>query len=192
MSLKSTININELKLVLIHGNGGGSPNDNWLPSVKNEFEKMGLIVIAKQFPDADLARESQWIPFLKDEVMADEHSILIGHSSGAIAAMRFAEKYPLFGSVLIGAYHTDLGMNSEKQSGYFNRPWSWDVIKSNQHWIIQFASTDDKWIPIEEARFIHQKLSTEYHEFTNQGHFGGDYLKLEFPELIAVIQDKLF
>jgi len=33
-----------------------------------------------------------WLPFLKDELKADEYSILIGHSSGSIAALRFAEE----------------------------------------------------------------------------------------------------
>lgn len=75
----------------------------------------------------------------------------MGHSSGAIAAMRFAETNRLLGSVLVGSYHTDLELTSEKQSGYFDRPWDWASIKRNQKWIIQFAATNDPWIPIKEA-----------------------------------------
>ncbi len=29
------------------------------------------------------------------------------------------------------------------------------------------------------------------HEFTDQGHFGGDYYKEEFPELVDIIKKKL-
>jgi hypothetical protein len=46
------------KVILIHGNGGGKPTDNWLPYVKLELEKWGIEAIAPQFPDADLARAS--------------------------------------------------------------------------------------------------------------------------------------
>lgn len=180
-----------IKVILIHGNGKSTPNDNWLPYVKSELEKLGIKVIAKQFPDAELAREIFWIPFLKNELRADENTILIGHSSGAVATLRFAEKNKLLGSVIVGAMYTDLGIENEKISGYFDREWDWKAIKNNQKWIIQFASTDDPWIPIKEPRFIHKKLDTEYYEFNMQGHFGGDYYKPDFPELIDAFKKKI-
>ncbi len=102
------------KIIFIPGNGGGSPKDNWFSSVKKEFESANLTVIAEEFPDNDLAKKSTWIPFLLNELKVDKNTILIGHSTGAIAAMRIAEIQPILGSVLVGAYHTDLGM--EKKS----------------------------------------------------------------------------
>jgi predicted alpha/beta hydrolase family esterase len=179
------------KVILIHGNGGGKPTDNWLPYLKKELEKIGIEVIAPQFPDSALARASYWLPFLKNDLRADENTILVGHSSGAVAAMRFAEQNRLFGSILIGTYHTDLGFENEKLSGYFDAPWDWQAIKKHQRWMIQFASTDDPWIPISEPRFIRDHLHTEYHEYTNQGHFGGDYNKITFPEVVSEIKNKL-
>lgn len=180
-----------MKVIFIPGNGGGGPNDNWFPYLKKELEKLDVEVVASEFPDSYLARESYWVPFLRDNLKADEQSILVGHSSGAIAAMRLAETDKLLGSVLVGAYHTDLGMSTEKESGYFNRLWNWEPIVKNQQWIIQFASINDPWIPIEEARFVHKKLNTEYHEFMDQGHFGGDYNKPTFPELFEALKLKI-
>ncbi len=175
------------KVVFIPGNGGGSPQDNWFPSVKATLEAEGITVIAEEWPDNELARASYWLPYLRNELSVDENSLLVGHSSGAIAAMKFAEEKPIFGSVLVGAYHTDLDMETEKSSEYFDSPWQWEKIKNNQQRIILFASQDDPWIPIEEARFIHNKLNCEYHEYADQGHFGGDYEKLSFPELSQAI-----
>ena len=179
------------KVIFIHGNGGSTAEDNWFPYVKTGLEKEGFNVIAKTFPDNKLARGKYWLPFIK-ELGADENTILIGHSSGAVAALRFAENNKISGSVLVGASYTDLGEEEEKISGYFSRSWDWEKIKNNQEWIIQFASTDDPYIPIEEARFIHKKLNTDYHEFTNQGHFGWDPIKLEFPELLQAIAEKTY
>ena len=181
----------DVKVILIHGNGNSTPGDNWLPYVKASLERLGFTVIARQFPDADLAPASSWLPFLENELCADDNSVLIGHSSGALAAMRYAENHKILGSILVGAMHTDLGIESEKRSGYYDKPWQWDSIKNNQQWIIQFASTDDPWIPIEEPRFIHKKLSTEYYEYTDQGHFGGDYDKSTFPELVKAFTQKI-
>jgi len=122
---------------------------------------------------------------------ADENTILIGYSSGAIAAMRYAEKNKIFGSVLVGTYYTDLGMEDEKESGYFDQPWNWQAIKENQQWIIIFASTDDPYINIEEPQYVHKQLNSEYHESTNEGHFGADKNKKTFPELINAVKLKI-
>ena len=183
--------MSEIKAILMPGNGGGTPEDNWFPYLERELPKLGIIVINKQFPDPILARESYWLPFVK-ELGADENAILIGHSSGAVAAMRFAETNKILGSVLVGACHTDLGDENERQSGYYNRLWDWQAIKNNQKWIIEFASIDDPFIPIQEARYIHEKLQTEYYEYKDQGHFGyRSSPRLEFPELVEALKSKI-
>lgn len=179
------------KVILVHGNSGGNATSLWLPSVKKELELAGIPTTARTMPGNIIGREKKWLPFLRDVLGADEQSIIVGHSTGAIAAMRYAENYPILGSVLVAAYHSDLNSRIEKMSGYFNRPWEWDKIRANQEWVIQFASTDDPWIPIEEARYIYKQLNTDYHESSDQGHFGGDYYKEEFPELVTAIIQKL-
>ncbi len=178
------------KVLFLPGNGGGGPQDNWFPYLKKELSQLGLNVIAEEFPDNILARQSYWLPFIK-ELGCDESTILIGHSSGAIAAMRYAETSRILGSVLVGAYHTDLGMDSEKQSGYFDKPWDFLSIKNNQNWIGIFAGKDDPWIPLEEARYLNDQLESYYFEFPKAGHFGGDYLKLEFPEILIFIRERI-
>lgn len=180
------------KFLIIHGNHGSTIQDNWFPYLKNELEKLGGEVIAKTFPDNQLARESEWIPFIEQQLEGSENVVIIGHSSGAIAAMRYAETHRILGSVLVAGYYTDLGIPQEKQSGYFDRPWNWDKIKKNQQWILQFSSTNDPWIPIGEPRFVHEKLNTEYFEFNDMGHFGGDYHKASFPELLEALKEKIF
>lgn len=98
--------------------------------------------------------------------------------------MRYAENHKILGTVLVAPCYTDLGEESEKVSGYYDLPWNWEDIIKNQKWIIQFASVDDPFIPVAEARFIHEKLGSEYHEL-NQGHF---YPQDTFPELIEAVK----
>ena len=178
------------KVIIIHGNSGSKPTDHWIPYVKEELEKAGITVLAPEFPDNDLARASIWLPYLH-MLKADENTILVGHSSGAIASMRFAEKNQVLGTILIGSYYTDLGFEKEKLSGYFDEPWDWEAIKNHQQWTIQFASTDDPWIPIQEPRYVRDQLKSEYHEFNDQGHFGYSSNKPTFPELVEAIKNKL-
>lgn len=180
-----------MRVILIHGNGNSKPTDNWFPYLKRELQNCNVKVDTPQFPDTELARSCYWLPFLEETLKADQNTIIVGHSSGAIAAMRYAETHQILGSALVGAYYTDLGIETEKLSGYFDQPWNWEAIKKNQKWIIQFAGANDPWIPIAEAHMVRDHLQTDYYESENQGHFGGDYYKETFPELLEAIKRKI-
>jgi uncharacterized protein len=171
--------------MIIPGNGGADVSEIWIPYVKQELENVGFTVIAKNMPDAELARKKYWLPFIDQHVADNENIILVGHSSGAVAAMRYAEAHKVQGVILVCACHTDLGLESERVSGYYDTPWQWDIIKKNASWIVQFASTNDPFIPIEEARFIHKQLNTDYYENSDYGHYNG---VIKFPELVEAVK----
>ncbi|CAM9526947.1 unnamed protein product [Choristocarpus tenellus] len=126
------------------------------------------------------------LPFIRDELQAGEDSIVVGHSSGAVAAMRLLETDKLGGVVLVSACHTDLGNANERASGYYSRPWAWDKMRKNAGFIVQFHSTDDPFIPVSEARHIQENLGTEYEEHTDKSHFFGPY-----EGIFQVIRDKV-
>ena len=179
------------RIIFIHGNGGGTGDDAWFPWAARQLEASGFLVLRPTFPDAVLARAAFWLPYLQDTLHADDCTVLVGHSSGAVAALRYAEGHQLLGSAIVAASYTDLGDATERQSGYFDRSWDWEAIRRNQKWVIQFASTDDPYIPIAEARHIHEQLHTDYTECTDQGHFGTDAVpKKEFTELVAALRAK--
>jgi predicted alpha/beta hydrolase family esterase len=46
-------------------------------------------VVLEDMPDPYVARRDVWLPFIKKELGCDENTILVGHSSGAVAIMRF-------------------------------------------------------------------------------------------------------
>ena len=175
------------KAILIHGNGGCTAADIWLPWVERELTALGLDVINQTFPDNIKARAKFWLPHL-ESLGADENTILIGHSSGAVAAMRYAETHRLLGSVLVGVCHTDLGDGFEAASGYYAEPWQWQRIRNNQQWMAIYNSIDDPHIPIAEARFMAAQLRCSYFEFTDRGHFVDSR---EFPEVVELISKKL-
>ena len=63
------------------------------------------------------------------------------------------------GFVLISPCYTDLGDALEKQSGYFDKPWNWESIKSNQQKIALFYGDDDPYIPQDQFEFIASKFN---------------------------------
>lgn len=114
--------------------------------------------------------------FLHTNIGLDETTVVVGHSSGAACAMRLLEQEQLLlGCVLVAACYTDLGDESERRSGYFNRPWDWEKMKNGAKQIILFHSEDDHLIPVQEARHIALKLAGnnnfDYHEMDGKSHF---------------------
>jgi len=179
------------RIVMIHGNGGSSGEGCWFPWVKSSLEEQGFSVLNPTFPDNVEAKAAIWLSYMEKELGIDEQTIIIGHSSGAVAALRYAESHDIYGSILVGACYTDLGEKSEAISGYYNAPWQWEKIRKNQQWIVQFASSDDPFIPVQEARHIHQNVHGEYHEYTDRAHFGYPQEMLEFPEITDAIMRKV-
>lgn len=156
--------------------------------VAKEIKALGYPVKLENFPDPFEAKESIWLPYMRDELAeGSENIILIGHSSGAEASMRYMEKYKVLGTILVSACWTDLGEPSEAISGYYNHPWLWEKMSENSNWIIQFGSVDDPFIPIEEMRFVAKSIGTQYIEYTEHGHF----MTATFPELIDEFKKKL-
>ena len=77
-------------------------------------------------PDPHVCREKKWIPFINDELGgSNPESVVVGHSSGAVAALRLAERQKLKGIIVVAGYDSDLGDANERASGYFDRPFDW-------------------------------------------------------------------
>jgi predicted alpha/beta hydrolase family esterase len=175
------------KVVFIHGNGGCTAGDAWYPRLERECDALGLEVVNRTFPDNVKARARFWLPHL-EALGADQNTILIGHSSGAVAAMRYAETHRVLGSILVGVCHTDLGDPGESESGYYSAPWQWQQIREHQQWIAIYHSTDDPHIPVAEPRFVAKQLQCSYFEFHDRGHFlDADAL----PEVAPFLMRKL-
>lgn len=178
------------KIIIVPGNGGSHIEiDHWYAWVRDELRSRGYEVVAEDMPDPIDAHMNIWLPHIENHFHADSNAVIIGHSSGAIAALRYLETHKLLGTIIVGAMYTDLGYEDERESGYYTAPWQWEKIKANASWIAQFSSTDDPYIPIAEPRFIHNQLNTEYYELNDRGHFMLDHnpTNSTFPEIIDVL-----
>jgi predicted alpha/beta hydrolase family esterase len=94
---------------------------------------------------------------------------------------------PATGLVLVSAYTTDQGDAGEAASGYFNRPWQWELIKQNSGFIIQYGSTDDPFLPWSEQQEVATGLDAELHKYEDKGHF----MTRAFPLLEETVRKKL-
>eukprot|EP00946_MAST-07B_sp_MAST-7B-sp1_P002336 g2336.t1 len=179
------------RVVIVPGNGcTNTEKANWYAWARERLRTTKLfeeVVLPRAMPDPYRASEAIWLKYLREECHVDDgNTIVIGHSSGAVAAMRLLENTPLIGAVLVAACWTDLGEESERISGYYSRPWLWERIKANAGWIIQFHSCDDPFIPVAESRHVAKHLCSEYNEYSAHSHFFEP-----FEELIEEILKKV-
>eukprot|EP00300_Choanocystis_sp_HF-7_P033886 c46322_g1_i1.p1 GENE.c46322_g1_i1~~c46322_g1_i1.p1 ORF type:complete len:206 (+),score=39.09 c46322_g1_i1:3-620(+) len=188
----------ETNVIILPGNGCGNVHSsNWYKWLHDRIIAEGFpvrVVLPRYMPDPNVARETVWIPYIKETLGANEHSIVIGHSSGAEAIMRLLgggipgneNGTKVKGAVLVAACYTDLDNDNERASGYYSREWNWETIRNHADWIVQYHSTDDPFIPIDEARHVAQNLRTEYHEFEDHSHFFEP-----FEHIVDVLREKL-
>ena len=113
------------RFVFVHGNQTTHWASAWAPWLKAELESLGFECVFETMPDSIIARSKYWLPFLKEHIKVGENDVIVGWSSGAVAAMRYAEAYKIHGSILVSPCYTDLGDAMEKQSGYYDAPWHW-------------------------------------------------------------------
>jgi predicted alpha/beta hydrolase family esterase len=89
-----------VNIAIVPGNGAGNVvNANWYGWLQRSLHNPPSVTCQlKNMPEPLRALESKWIPFMRDTLLCREDTIIVGHSSGAAAAMRFAETYKVAGT----------------------------------------------------------------------------------------------
>lgn len=160
----------------------------WYKDLADKLKQAsGVQSILKTMPDPVFARRNYWWDFMKGDLGIDTNTVIVGHSSGAQAAMRWAEKHKVAGLVLVSPASDDQGMWVERNTGWFNEPFDWQTIKKNSGFIMQFTGKNDNLIPYDVQMRVAKMLGAEVHTFDTAGHFlFGDHSKM-----MDMISDKL-
>jgi len=184
-----------MKVILLPGNGCTNVlRSNWYGWLHRELNNAGISCIAENMPDPHKARRNIWIPFIQDTLKADEDTILVGHSSGAQAAMRYAEDHKVRGVILVAATYTDLGDAGERASGYYpldgetQNLYRFSAMRENSKLWYQFHSDDDCFIPVCEAERIRDSLGLtedQFKMYSGRSHF----FDAPFDELLEKVKE---
>ncbi|KAL3801424.1 hypothetical protein HJC23_007034 [Cyclotella cryptica] len=192
-------------VIICPGNGCTKIREsNWYGTLHRLLLKKSIPCVCENFPDPYRARREKWVPYIRSLVEQNSAAdlgnvILVGHSSGAQASLRYAELYPSHGIVLVSATYSDLGDSGERASGYYpqnnggeeSNPYRFDEMKKNCKRWVQFHSDDDPFIPLYEAERICDGLKTgeseeylyDYQMLPGRSHF------FEFaPEILEAVE----
>ncbi|MDE1462518.1 alpha/beta hydrolase [Spartinivicinus poritis] len=179
------------RAIFIHGNRGANADFGCFPYIDNLIRAFGIEIIRVNFPDPIRGRMKYWMPFL-ESLQPNENTLIVGHSSGTSAALRYAETNKIYGSLLISAQSDDCGLEFERFSGFYESPFNWQQIKNNQNWIVQVHSSDDPYIPVTSATNLSNQLSSTLILTNQHGHFTEfDFATDSIPRLQEILTDKL-
>lgn len=159
-------------MIYIHGNKATHGwRFAWAPWLQGALRFYEVDTVFETMPDSVDGRAKYWLPFMARALDIGPQDVIVGWSTGAAAAMRYAESHPVRGLVLVAPHHTDLGSPFEKASGWFTTPWEWHTIRDNTGSRAVFHGDNDALVPMVETRHIVSSLGAEGHCVAGAGHF---------------------
>jgi len=177
-----------MKIVLIHGKDT-DPSQKWYPWFGEEVEKMGYEFVAPILPKAADPVIDEWLAEI-DKTRPDKNTILVGHSRGGVAIMRWLEiqkPRKRVKKVILVATNSgrlkDKAIPSESNYGFYTAEgYNFGKIKLHCNDFVILHSRDDKWVPFSAGEINAAGLSARFLQFDDRGHFGKGIN--EIPELL--------
>lgn len=177
--------------VILHGTLNSS-KDNWFPWLKKQLEEKGYRVFLPDLPGADKPQIDRYNKFLLKNWEYNSETILIGHSSGAVATLGLLEVLPkkvvVKRAILVAAFKDDLNWKPTKE--LFLKPFDFEKIKAHCKEFVLISSDDDPYVSLEHGKYFEEKLGVPLVILKGQKHFSvesmGEKYK-EFPYLLELV-----
>lgn len=183
--------------LILHGTDGNS-QENWFPWLEQELRRNGCRVWTPDLPQANkpnIQRYNEHI-FSNVDWSFDSNSILVGHSSGAVAILGLLQALPegiiVDTCYLVGSFKNNLDWDALTE--LFIEPFDFDAIKKKAKKFVLIHSDNDPYCPLEHAEFLSEKLAAELVVIKGQKHFSvgsfGETYR-QFPFLLELITKKI-
>lgn len=167
------------RVFIVHG-WDSSPEDAWIPWIRNELTSRGLEVIVPAMPNPLAPVIDEWVGYLSD-VVGDirETDIFVGHSVGSQAVLRYLERIPerhITGIVSVAGWFTLRGLETELEE-LIAKPWletpiNFDVVRRVADRIIAILSDDDPYVELASTtRIFEERLGGLVIVERAMGHF---------------------
>jgi predicted alpha/beta hydrolase family esterase len=160
--------------LILHGTAGNS-RKNWFGWLKKELEQRDWNVWVPDLPESDRPSIERYSQFILDRTdwSFDSESIMVGHSSGAVACLGLLEKLDenicVDTCFLIGAFKGTLGW--EALNDLFKKPLNYELIKKKAKRFVLIHSDNDPYCPLSHAEYLSKKLGGTLNVIPGQKHF---------------------
>ena len=187
-----------MKFLILHGTRSDHTK-HWFPWLKAELEKLGHEVWVPDLPNANRPNIGNYNKLLLNSGWDFNDSVVIGHSSGAVAILGLLPELPngakIKTAILAGSFTKRLSQSPswEMLRELFEEPFDYEAIKQKADNFLFVHSRDDPVCDIDQARELCRQVKGEMIEFDQMGHFTTSHNPkfTKFPELLEIIKSKI-
>ena len=187
-----------MRAILIHG-FQGHPLHGFRPWLKNELEAKGWEVTIPSMPSPDEPDADEWVAAIANEtargrgsaVMNAKDCVLVGHSLGCIAILRYLEreKTKVRGVVLVAGFAEKLGDDFKAIDCFVDTPLDFVKVKKNCGKMVAIFSDNDPYVPLSQVALFEKKLGATAMVLHARGHFSSSDGTKELPEARDAVLD---
>jgi predicted alpha/beta hydrolase family esterase len=182
-------------VIIIHG-AYGHPEENWIPWLKIELEKLNCHVTVPRFPTPEGQTLANWLNVFDEyKLLLDKDSLVVGHSLGPALLLTVLERLnspiraAFFVSGFIGLLDNPDFDNINKS--FVDKEFVWKKIKQNCQKFYIFHSDSDPYVPLSQGRDLTKKLNGELIIIKNGGHLNEQAGFKKFDLLLNKINKEL-
>ncbi|MDO8513373.1 MAG: class I tRNA ligase family protein [bacterium] len=177
--------------IILHG-FTGSPKDNFFPWLRAELERRGYKVQAPELPETNNPKIDEQVDFVVDKIKIDENSVILGHSLGAVVAMKVVErlKHPI-AKLILAAGFIEPTFKDHKRPFEKTFDWKFDFekIKKNTGSTIYLRASNDYAVPFEQGDKISNLLNAKIVDFVaNEEHICGTHEPVVFDACVDKVR----
>ncbi|MDD3487527.1 MAG: alpha/beta fold hydrolase [Candidatus Moranbacteria bacterium] len=167
------------RVFIIHG-WGGSPERNWFPWLAKNLRERGFFVEVPEMPNTDEPKINEWLAHMRKAIAnPDENTILVGHSLGGQAILRYLANLPegvkIKKAILVAPVMDEIKNYDsvvEKSTGeWIKTPIDAKKTKQSVGEIIGFFSDDDPWIPLSSEKTLREIYGARTIIEKDMGHY---------------------
>ena len=185
-------------IYIIHG-FMGSNIENWFPWFKQQVDSKNSLCIIPQFPiELDKHNYNEWKKLLdvyyKDFNMINNDSIIIGHSTGSICALKYVleNKIKIDKLILVSGFNNYFApdkndIHNKINPTYYVEEEQIKEIKKYVNDIICIYGDNDPYIPHDVLHALAEKIAAKEVIIKNGGHLNADSGYTKFEEILKEI-----
>ena len=183
---------------IIHG-FKGSNIENWFPWFKKQVDNRDCLCIIPQFPIDDKHHiYSEWKKIMdiynKEFNLMDENTIIIGHSTGSICALKYIleNKISIKKLILVSGFNNYLSpdendIHNKLNPSYYVNDYEISKIKDYVKEIVCIYGDNDPYIPQDVLKKFAKSINAKEVIIDNGGHLNEEAGYNSFPELLKEI-----
>lgn len=188
--------MSKYKFLIVHGSKG-SPQGNWFTWLKQKLEEAGHSVSSPAFPTPENQSFNTWLDVANKHIDKEtcDHTILIGHSTGAVFVLRLAEmsSTPFHAVFSVCPFTEDLNLEEYDvlNKTFVQHDFNWQKVRQGAKKICLLAGDNDPYVPVHISEKVAENLKVTLNVIKDGGHLNAESGYTSFEHLLAVIQKTL-